>query len=197
MYKSICLSVCACLPETLSRFVACLCTSTVGSWWKPLGAMAARHCHSWQRWWMVGHFVSDTHKVMTALIRVLLPSSVVVESLQSHKMWLCVNRDILLGLLKRVAAERKPELKVIITSATLDGQKFSEYFFNCPVVTVPGKLYPVQLLYSVERPVNYLDSSVQTALGEHVSSLEFVIICAESLYLCLAESGASIMCEKR
>ncbi len=146
---------------------------------------------------MVGHFVSDTHKVMTALIHVLLPSSVVVESLQSHKMWLCVNRDILLGLLKRVAAERKPELKVIVTSATLDGQKFSEYFFNCPVVTVPGKLYPVQLLYSVDRPVNYLDSSVQTALGEHVSSLEFVIICAESLYLCLAESGASIMGEKR
>jgi ATP-dependent RNA helicase DHX8/PRP22 len=117
---------------------------------------------------MVGHFVSDTHKVMTALIHVLLPSSVVVESLQSHKMWLCVNRDILLGLLKRVAAERKPELKVIVTSATLDGQKFSEYFFNCPVVTVPGKLYPVQLLYSVDRPVNYLDSSVQTALDIHV-----------------------------
>jgi ATP-dependent RNA helicase DHX8/PRP22 len=83
-------------------------------------------------------------------------------------MWLCVNRDILLGLLKRVAAERKPELKVIVTSATLDGQKFSEYFFNCPVVTVPGKLYPVQLLYSVDQPVNYLDSSVQTALDIHV-----------------------------
>lgn len=73
-----------------------------------------------------------------------------------------------MGLLKRVAAERKPELKVIVTSATLDGQKFSEYFFNCPVVTVPGKLYPVQLLYSVDRPVNYLDSSVQTALDIHV-----------------------------
>ncbi|CAM6041396.1 unnamed protein product [Sphagnum compactum] len=79
-----------------------------------------------------------------------------------------LNTDILLGLLKRVAAERKPELKVVITSATLDGQKFSEYFFNCPVVTVPGKLYPVQLLYSVDRPVNYLDSSVQTALDIHV-----------------------------
>jgi ATP-dependent RNA helicase DHX8/PRP22 len=79
-----------------------------------------------------------------------------------------LNTDILLGLLKRVAAERKPELKVIVTSATLDGQKFSEYFFNCPVVTVPGKLYPVQLLYSVDRPVNYLDSSVQTALDIHV-----------------------------
>ena len=59
---------------------------------------------------------------------------------------------------------------MVITSATLDGQKFSKYFSNCPVVNVPGKLYPVQLLYSEEPPQSYLESSVQTAMGECTQS---------------------------
>ena len=38
-------------------------------------------------------------------------------------------------------------LKVIITSATLDGERFSAYFGDCPVLTVPGRVYDVQLVY--------------------------------------------------
>ncbi|KAG6542974.1 hypothetical protein Mapa_015666 [Marchantia paleacea] len=80
-----------------------------------------------------------------------------------------LNTDILLGLLRRLVRKRKPELKVVITSATLDGEKMSDFFFKCPIVRVPGKLYPVQILYSKERPVSYLDGAVQTALDIHVS----------------------------
>lgn len=83
-----------------------------------------------------------------------------------------LNTDILLGILKRVAQNRNPELKVIITSATLDGQKFSEYFYGCPVINVPGKLYPVQLLYSTEVPYSYLESAVETAIDVHVREPE-------------------------
>ncbi|XP_073395276.1 probable pre-mRNA-splicing factor ATP-dependent RNA helicase DEAH4 [Physcomitrium patens] len=83
-----------------------------------------------------------------------------------------LNTDILLGLLKRIAQNRDTELKVIITSATLDGQKFSEYFHGCPVVNVPGKLYPVQLLYSTEVPSSYLESAVETAIDVHVREPE-------------------------
>lgn len=51
-----------------------------------------------------------------------------------------VNTDILFGLMKK-AIERRAELKVLITSATLDSEKFSKFFNNCPVFFVPGNLW--------------------------------------------------------
>lgn len=74
-------------------------------------------------------------------------------------------RDILLGLVKRLIKIRSSNLKVLITSATLDGEKVSEFFSGCPVLNVPGKLYPVEILYSKERPTNYIESSLKTAIG--------------------------------
>lgn len=79
-----------------------------------------------------------------------------------------LNTDILLGLLKRLAGRKFPPLKLIITSATLDGEKFSQFFNACPVLNIPGKLFPVDILYSLEQPVNYLESAIQTALEIHV-----------------------------
>lgn len=73
--------------------------------------------------------------------------------------------DILLGLMKRLVRMRSSNLKVLITSATLDGAKVSNFFSNCPVLTVPGKLFPVEVLYSRESPTSYLESSLKTALG--------------------------------
>jgi ATP-dependent RNA helicase DHX8/PRP22 len=76
-------------------------------------------------------------------------------------------RDIMLGLLKRLAGRKSPSLKIIITSATLDGEKISQFFSGCPVMNIPGKLFPVEILYSTEQPVNYLESAVQTVLGNN------------------------------
>lgn len=67
--------------------------------------------------------------------------------------------------MKRLIKRRESNLKVLITSATLDGDKVSKFFANCPVLTVPGKLYPVEILYSRERPKSYLESCLKTALG--------------------------------
>lgn len=78
-----------------------------------------------------------------------------------------LNTDILLGLLKRLAGRSSPDLKIVITSATLDENKFSQFFFGCPVMKIPGKQFPVEILYSTEQPVNYIESSVQTALEIH------------------------------
>lgn len=77
-------------------------------------------------------------------------------------------RDILLGLMKRLVKLRPSNLRVLITSATLDGNKVSKFFSNCPVLTVPGKLYPVEVLYSKERPTSYIESSLKTAIGKSV-----------------------------
>ena len=74
--------------------------------------------------------------------------------------------DILLGLMKRLIKDRASDLKVLITSATLDGLKVSKFFSGCPVLNIPGTLFPVEKLYSTERPTNYIESSLRTAIGK-------------------------------
>jgi ATP-dependent helicase HrpA len=54
-----------------------------------------------------------------------------------------LNIDFLLGLLKRILP-RRPNLKLIISSATLDVGKFSDFFNNAPIITVPGRVYPIE-----------------------------------------------------
>jgi HrpA-like RNA helicase len=44
--------------------------------------------------------------------------------------------------------QRRPDLRVVVTSATLDVQKFSEFFGNCPILRIPGTLFPVDLIYA-------------------------------------------------
>jgi ATP-dependent RNA helicase DHX8/PRP22 len=43
-----------------------------------------------------------------------------------------------------------------VTSATLDAVKFSEYFFEAPIFTIPGRTYPVEMLYTREPETDYL-----------------------------------------
>ncbi len=57
-----------------------------------------------------------------------------------------LNIDFLLGILKRLV-EKRPDLKLIITSATIDTEKFSKAFFNAPIVNVSGRMYPVDVEY--------------------------------------------------
>ncbi len=57
-----------------------------------------------------------------------------------------INIDFLLGLLKQLTQKRK-DLKVIITSATIDVDRFSEFFNGAPVVNVEGRTYPVDIQY--------------------------------------------------
>ena len=57
-----------------------------------------------------------------------------------------LNIDFLLGYLKRLIKKRK-DLKVIITSATIDPDRFSKHFNNAPVINVSGRTYPVEVLY--------------------------------------------------
>ncbi|XP_059657727.1 probable pre-mRNA-splicing factor ATP-dependent RNA helicase DEAH4 [Cornus florida] len=83
-----------------------------------------------------------------------------------------LNTDILLGLMKRLIKMRASNLKVLITSATLDGEKVSRFFSDCPILNVPGKLFPVEILHSAESPKSYLESSLKTAIDIHVQEPE-------------------------
>ena len=58
-----------------------------------------------------------------------------------------ISTDVLFGILKK-AVKKRPDLKLIVTSATLDAVKFSEYFFEAPIFTIPGRAFPVEILYT-------------------------------------------------
>ena len=64
-----------------------------------------------------------------------------------------LNIDFLLGYLKQLLP-RRPDLKVIITSATIDAERFSQHFNGVPVLEVSGRTYPVEILY---RPLTSKD----------------------------------------
>lgn len=79
--------------------------------------------------------------------------------------------DILMGLLKEVV-ERRPDLKLIIMSATLDAQKFQKYFKNAPLLAVPGRTHPVEIFYTPEPERDYVEAALRTVLQIHATEPE-------------------------
>ena len=74
--------------------------------------------------------------------------------------------DILFGLIKEVAQNR-PELKLVVMSATLEAEKFQEYFLDSPLLKIPGRLFPVEVFYTQEPERDYVEAAVRTALQIH------------------------------
>lgn len=79
--------------------------------------------------------------------------------------------DILMGLLKEVVV-RRPDLKIIIMSATLDAAKFQRYFMDCPLLAVPGRTHPVEIFYTPEPERDYVEAALRTVLQIHASEPE-------------------------
>ncbi|XP_019187957.1 PREDICTED: probable pre-mRNA-splicing factor ATP-dependent RNA helicase DEAH5 isoform X2 [Ipomoea nil] len=82
-----------------------------------------------------------------------------------------INTDVLFGLLKQLL-KRRPDLRLIVTSATLDAEKFSGYFFNCNIFTIPGRTFPVEILYTKQPEGDYLDAALITVLQIHLTEPE-------------------------
>ncbi len=86
-----------------------------------------------------------------------------------------LNIDFLLGYLKQLLRKRK-DLKVIITSATIDPARFSKHFDNAPIISVSGRTYPVEIRY---RPLlsddeEKRDQSIQQAIVSAVDELSAI-----------------------
>lgn len=79
-----------------------------------------------------------------------------------------IHTDVLFGLLKHTV-KRRPDLKLIVTSATLNAEKFSTYFFSCPIFTIPGRAYPVEKLYTKDPESDYLDAAMVTVMQIHLT----------------------------
>ncbi|XP_076300422.1 ATP-dependent RNA helicase DHX8-like [Lasioglossum baleicum] len=78
-----------------------------------------------------------------------------------------IHTDVLFGLLKQ-AVGRRPDLKLIVTSATLDAVKFSQYFFEAPIFTIPGRTFEVEVMYTKEPETDYLDAALITVMQIHL-----------------------------
>ncbi|KAK0605557.1 hypothetical protein LWI29_028106 [Acer saccharum] len=79
-----------------------------------------------------------------------------------------LSTDILLGLLKDLIKSR-PDLKLIISSATLDAVKFSDYFDSAPIFKIPGRKYPVEIHYTTTPECDYIDAAIVTVLQIHAT----------------------------
>ena len=79
-----------------------------------------------------------------------------------------IHTDVLFGLLKSLLKQRD-DFKLIVTSATLDAEKFSRYFLDCPIFTIPGRTFPVEILYCKEAESDYLEAAMITVMQIHLS----------------------------
>ncbi len=73
-------------------------------------------------------------------------STIIVD--EAHERSL--NIDFILGILKQILPKR-PDLRVVISSATLDAARFSEFFDHAPVITIPGRLFPIETVWLPEE----------------------------------------------
>ena len=79
-----------------------------------------------------------------------------------------LNTDILMGLIKRVLTRRR-DLKLIVTSATMNAKRFSDFYGGAPEFVIPGRTFPVDIQYSRSPCEDYVDSAVKQVLAIHVS----------------------------
>ncbi|XP_052231826.1 pre-mRNA-splicing factor ATP-dependent RNA helicase PRP16-like isoform X2 [Dreissena polymorpha] len=82
-----------------------------------------------------------------------------------------LNTDVLFGLLRDVVA-RRHDLKLIVTSATMDAGKFAHFFGNVPTYTIPGRTFPVEIMYAKNPVEDYVDAAVKQSLQIHLMGNE-------------------------
>ena len=90
-----------------------------------------------------------------------------------------LSTDILFGLMRRLhlaqrSAKGARKMKIVIMSATLDSRKFSEFFDNCPMFEIPGRVYPVDIVYQFgkgdfdEKKLTYMSHVCRIVMEIHL-----------------------------
>mmetsp|Transcript_12621 Transcript_12621/g.29020 ORF Transcript_12621/g.29020 Transcript_12621/m.29020 type:complete len:646 (-) Transcript_12621:1648-3585(-) len=109
-----------------------------------------------------------------------------------------LNTELLLALVKRLQKSRQESsspLKVVIMSATLEAETYARFFLDCKIVRVPGRMYPVEVLYTPEPQPDFLDAAVVTCLQIHLEEPKGDILC----FLCgqdQIEDAAKVLQER-
>ncbi|MCO5567830.1 hypothetical protein L7F22_021526 [Adiantum nelumboides] len=79
-----------------------------------------------------------------------------------------VSIDVLFGLVKDIACFR-PDIKLLFSSATLDANKFPDYFDGAPIFNILGRRYLVDILYTKALEADYVEAAIVTVLQIHVT----------------------------
>jgi len=68
-------------------------------------------------------------------------------------------------------------MKIIISSATLEAEKFSKFFNDAPIIYIPGRRFPVDIYYTSNPEANYIDAAIVTILQIHLTQDSGDILC--------------------
>lgn len=80
-----------------------------------------------------------------------------------------LNTDVLMGLFKKVL-QRRRDLKLIITSATMNAERFSQFYGGAPQFTIPGRTFPVDVQNHSSPVDDYVDAAVKQILSIHIKN---------------------------
>lgn len=78
-----------------------------------------------------------------------------------------LNTDVLFGILKKVA-QRRRDIRIVITSATMNAEKFSAFFGGVPIYKIPGRTFPVEVRFEKAPPQDYVKGAIKKALEVHI-----------------------------
>ncbi|TGO88202.1 hypothetical protein BPOR_0177g00150 [Botrytis porri] len=111
-------------------------------------------------------YMTDGHLLKEVMITPSLDEYQVIMIDEAHER--TVHTDILLALLKDLAKER-PTIKLLIASATINAQAFSDFFDGAPIFNVKGRSYPVEIYNTPQPEANYLAAAITTLFQIHTS----------------------------
>ena len=119
-------------------------------------------------------FVTDGLLIREMMSDPLLSNYSVIMLDEAHERSLCT--DIVIGLIKKIQ-RRRPELRVIVASATLDAEKVRDFFNtnvsgdpsqdDVAILSVEGRMFPINIFYSLDPVPDYVQATIETAMKIH------------------------------